>query len=96
MFPMSHTRLYVSPSVDCAGFVLNCLFCRFYDMLLMIRGSCKIMFNHCCPNYRQVVDAMESAGPSSNDDWDCGIFGSCQDAGDCLELAMEMSELCYH
>ncbi|KAM8914565.1 myoD family inhibitor domain-containing protein 2 [Spinachia spinachia] len=81
--------------VDCAGIVLNCLFCRFYDMILMLRGSCEMLGNRCCPNYKQGIATMESS-PSGNDDWDYGLFSSCQDAGDCLELAMEMSELCYH
>ncbi|KAK9529519.1 hypothetical protein VZT92_013607 [Zoarces viviparus] len=82
--------------VDCAGIVLNCLFCRFYDVVVMLRGSCERVANHCFPNYKQVVSAMESTPGSNDDSWDCGLFNSCHDAGDCLELAMEMSELCYH
>ncbi|XP_074507127.1 myoD family inhibitor domain-containing protein 2 [Sebastes fasciatus] len=84
--------------VDCAGIVLNCLFCRFYDLILMLPGSCERCVNRCWPNYKLVVSAMESApgNDESRVDWDCGLFSSCQDAGDCLELAMEMSELCYH
>ncbi len=88
----------VSPSVDCAGIILNCLFCQFYDMILMLPDSCERVASHCCPNYKQVVSAVETT-PSSNDDscmdWDCGLLSSCQDASDCLELAMEISELCY-
>ncbi|XP_028430892.1 myoD family inhibitor domain-containing protein 2 [Perca flavescens] len=88
-----------SQQIDCAGIVLNFLFCRFYDMILMLPDSCERVVNHCCPNYRQVVTSMEST-PSSTDDscveLDCGLFGSCDDASDCLELAMELSELCYH
>ncbi|XP_059183982.1 myoD family inhibitor domain-containing protein 2 [Centropristis striata] len=86
-------------SIDCAGFVLNCLFCRFYEIILMLPASCERVVNHCCPNYKHVVTAMESATNSNEDshmDWDCGLFNSCHDAGDCLELAMEVSEICYH
>nr|XP_040060839.1 myoD family inhibitor domain-containing protein 2 [Gasterosteus aculeatus aculeatus] len=72
--------------VDCAGVVLDCLFCRFYDMILAAR---------CCPDYSQVATTTESS-PGEDDDCDCGLFPCCQDAGDCLELAMETSELCYH
>ncbi|KAA8593511.1 hypothetical protein FQN60_009627, partial [Etheostoma spectabile] len=69
--------------VDCAGIILNCLFCQFYNMILMLPDSCERAVNHCCPNYKQVVTATEST-PSSNDDsyveLDCGPFGSCHDA----------------
>ncbi|XP_045931665.1 myoD family inhibitor domain-containing protein 2 [Micropterus dolomieu] len=85
--------------VDCAGIVLNCLFCRFYDMILMLPDSCKRVANHCCPTYKQVVTSVEST-PSSNEDsgmdLDCGLLSSCHDTSDCLELAMEISEICYH
>ncbi|XP_033483368.1 myoD family inhibitor domain-containing protein 2 [Epinephelus lanceolatus] len=95
----STDSLSSSQQIDCAGIVLNCLFCRFYDMILMLPDSCERVVNRCCPTYKQVITAMESA-PSSNDesrkDWDCGLFNSCHDASDCLELAMEISELCYH
>ncbi|XP_027135016.1 myoD family inhibitor domain-containing protein 2 [Larimichthys crocea] len=84
--------------VDCAEIVLNCLFCRFYDMILLLPCSCERVANHCCPNYKQVVTPPES--PSSSDDYctnmDCGLFNPGQDASDCLELAMEISEICYH
>ncbi|XP_069571905.1 myoD family inhibitor domain-containing protein 2 [Brachyistius frenatus] len=85
--------------VDCAGIVLNCLFCRFYDMIHMLLDSCQRLANHCCPNYKQVVTTVESASSSDDDsrlDMDCGLLSSCHDASDCLELAMEVSELCYH
>ncbi|XP_039972435.1 myoD family inhibitor domain-containing protein 2 [Xiphias gladius] len=85
--------------VDCAGMVLNCLFCRFYDMILMLPDSWERVANHCCPNYKQVTPTAESI-PSYDDDscidFDCGLISSCHDANDCLELAMEVSELCYH
>lgn len=86
LFILSHNWVHVSPSVDCAGVVLDCLFCRFYDMILAAR---------CCPDYSQVATTTESS-PGEDDDCDCGLFPCCQDAGDCLELAMEASELCYH
>ncbi|XP_041638550.1 myoD family inhibitor domain-containing protein 2 [Cheilinus undulatus] len=98
----SSTTDSLSPSqqsIDCAGIVLNCLFCRFYDMMLMLPASCERVANHCCPNYKQVMTTPEATLSSNDDpcaDLDCGLFNSCHDAGDCLELAMEISELCYH
>ncbi|XP_026162151.1 myoD family inhibitor domain-containing protein 2 [Mastacembelus armatus] len=83
---------------DCAGLILNCLFCRFYDMMLMVPDSCERVANHCCPNYKQVIRTVGST-PSSDDDTcndlDCGLVSPCRDSSDCLELAMEVSELCY-
>ncbi|XP_071351599.1 myoD family inhibitor domain-containing protein 2 [Trachinotus anak] len=88
-----------SMGVDCAGMVLSCLFCRFYDMIHMLPDVCERVATHCCPNYKQVLTTAEST-PSSDDDscidLDCGLFSCCHDANDCLELAMEVSELCYH
>ncbi|XP_075997484.1 myoD family inhibitor domain-containing protein 2 [Genypterus blacodes] len=87
-----------SNTVDCAGIVLKCLFCRFYDLILMLPGSCERVANRCCPSYKHVISTMESASNKEDDtcmDWDCGLFSSCQDASECLELAMEISELCY-
>ncbi|XP_022600759.1 myoD family inhibitor domain-containing protein 2 [Seriola dumerili] len=81
------------------GMVLNCLFCRFYDMIGMLPDSCERVARHCCPNYKQVLTTAESTPSSDNDsciDLDFGLFSSCHDASDCLELAMEVSELCYH
>lgn len=91
--------LCASPSVDCAGVVLNCLFCRFYDLMFMLPDSCGKFVNICYGNRKQVATAVESSPSSDEDFWtdvDCGLFTSCHDANDCLELAMEVSELCYH
>ncbi|XP_020791474.1 myoD family inhibitor domain-containing protein 2 [Boleophthalmus pectinirostris] len=77
--------------IDCAGIVLNCLFCQFYDY--------QKITNQCCPNYQQVTPTAQSpvsSEESSYTDWDCGLLASCKDANDCLELAMEVSEICYH
>uniref|UniRef100_A0A3B4A224 MyoD family inhibitor domain containing 2 n=1 Tax=Periophthalmus magnuspinnatus TaxID=409849 RepID=A0A3B4A224_9GOBI len=88
----------LSSVVDCAGIVLNCLFCQFYDMILQLPASCKKIVNQCCPNYQQVTPTAQSpvSEESSYTDWDCGLLASCKDANECLELAMEVSEMCYH
>lgn len=79
--------------------VLSCLFCHFYDLILLLPASCERSTHSCCPSYRHVDAAAEST-PGSEDesciDLDCGLLSSCQDASDCLELAMEVSEICYH
>lgn len=78
--------------------VLSCLFCRFSDLILLLPACCESSTHTCCPSYTQVETTAESS-PGSDDscvDLDCGLFSSCQDASDCLELAMEVSEICYH
>ncbi|XP_056157510.1 myoD family inhibitor domain-containing protein 2 [Lampris incognitus] len=87
-----------SMEVDCAGIILNCLFCRIYNMFLMLPDSCQTVAYHCCPTYTQVsttVDSVSSSDHSSNMDLDCGLLRSCHDTSECLELAMEISEICY-
>ncbi|MED6248672.1 hypothetical protein ATANTOWER_003383 [Ataeniobius toweri] len=85
--------------VDCADIVLNCLFCRFHDMIPILPDYCQRLTNHCWPNYKHVDRTVESSDSNDDDDscveLDCGWFGTCHDASDCLELAMEVSEICY-
>ncbi|KAM9534691.1 myoD family inhibitor domain-containing protein 2 [Salvelinus alpinus] len=83
---------------DCAGIVLSCLFCRFYDLFLMLPNSCEEATYCCCPSYRQYsssVEAIPSNDCNCNFDFDCGLFDTCQETGEFLELAMELSEICY-
>ncbi|XP_014877279.1 myoD family inhibitor domain-containing protein 2 [Poecilia latipinna] len=85
--------------VDCADIVLNCLFCRFHDMIPILPDCCQGLTSHCWPSYRHVDHTGESLHSDDNDscvELDCGLFGNCHDASDCLELAMEVSEICYH
>uniref|UniRef100_A0A3B3XBU1 MyoD family inhibitor domain containing 2 n=1 Tax=Poecilia mexicana TaxID=48701 RepID=A0A3B3XBU1_9TELE len=91
--------LCLCPSVDCADIVLNCLFCRFHDMTPILPDCCQGLTSHCWPSYRHVDHTGESLHSDDDDscvELDCGLFGNCHDASDCLELAMEVSEICYH
>lgn len=94
---LSERRLSVS--VQCADIVLNCLFCRVYDLINSLPDSCESFINHCCPGVQHLISAVEPADSDDDDSLmaiDCGVFTSCHDASDCLELAMEISEICYH
>lgn len=73
------------PSVDCAGMLLDCLFCRFYEVIVSLPDSWQ----------SETVAAAATASDESGSGCDCGLLGSCEDASDCVELAMEMSEMCY-
>uniref|UniRef100_A0A8C1IT13 MyoD family inhibitor domain containing 2 n=1 Tax=Cyprinus carpio TaxID=7962 RepID=A0A8C1IT13_CYPCA len=83
----------------CAGIVLNCLFCRFYDLFLMLPETCERAANSICPAYMLFSPPAE---PAHNNTWncscdfDCGLMDACHETGECLELAMEISEVCYH
>ncbi|XP_075904033.1 myoD family inhibitor domain-containing protein 2 [Nelusetta ayraudi] len=70
--------------VDCAGMLLACLFCRFYEVIVTLPDS-----------WDSDADAAAAAADDSGPGCDCGLLSSCQDASDCVELAMEMSEMCY-
>ncbi|XP_062853241.1 myoD family inhibitor domain-containing protein 2 [Trichomycterus rosablanca] len=82
----------------CAGIILNCLFCQFYDLCLTLPDTCELAISRICPSYKYLFGPLE---PGSNGDWncqcdfDCGCFDACQETGECLELAMEISEICY-
>lgn len=83
----------------CARIVLNCLFCRFYDLFLMLPETCERAANSICPTYMLFSPPAE---PAHNTNWncgcdfDCGLRDACHETGECLELAMEISEVCYH
>ncbi|KAF7711410.1 myoD family inhibitor domain-containing protein 2 isoform X1 [Silurus meridionalis] len=82
----------------CAGIILSCLFCQFYELCLTLPDTCKRAANQICPACSYLFAPLE---PAQSSDWnwycdiDCGLFDACQDTADCLELAMEISEICY-
>ncbi|XP_053545351.1 myoD family inhibitor domain-containing protein 2 [Bombina bombina] len=84
---------------ECASLILACLFCHFCDFLLMLPNTCEnIMLNLCCPLHRYYHTSAEEH--TNNDcncdcDFDCGLFDACQESTECLEFAMEISEVCY-
>ncbi|XP_026977281.1 myoD family inhibitor domain-containing protein 2 isoform X1 [Sagmatias obliquidens] len=85
---------------DCASLILTCLFCQFLDCLLMLPDTCEtVCTSLCCPShrYRHTSDESHSRNDCNcNCDIDCSLFESCQETSECLELAMEISEICYH
>ncbi|XP_029103527.1 myoD family inhibitor domain-containing protein 2 [Scleropages formosus] len=84
---------------DCASIILTCLFCRFYDVLLMLPDTCESAALRCCPTCGLLSAPAEPL--HSHDDcncnleFDCGLLDACHETGECLELAMEVSEICY-
>ncbi|XP_026855445.2 myoD family inhibitor domain-containing protein 2 [Electrophorus electricus] len=96
----SKNSLTLSQDVEdaCAMAVLNCLFCRFYDLCFMLPDTCESVAIHTCPSCQILLTPLE---PAHNNDWschcnlDCGLFNACHETGECLELAMEISEICY-
>ncbi|XP_075429764.1 myoD family inhibitor domain-containing protein 2 [Ascaphus truei] len=84
---------------ECASLILACLFCHFCDFLVMLPNACESMLtNMCCPSHRYHHTSDEDLGNdcNCNCDFDCGLFDVCQESSECLELALEISEICYH
>ncbi|XP_051517184.1 myoD family inhibitor domain-containing protein 2-like [Myxocyprinus asiaticus] len=84
---------------DCATILLACLYCRFYEVIAMLPDTCERVLIHCFPSYKYFSATSEqSKGKdfcSCNMDFDCGLMSSCQETSELLELAMEISEVCY-
>ncbi|XP_078241241.1 myoD family inhibitor domain-containing protein 2 [Pogona vitticeps] len=85
---------------ECATLILACLFCQFLDFLFMLPDVCENWLTSvCCPSHRY---QQTSSDDSSNSDCscdcdiDCSIFESCHETSECLELALEISQVCYH
>ncbi|XP_042309483.1 myoD family inhibitor domain-containing protein 2 isoform X4 [Sceloporus undulatus] len=85
---------------ECATLILACLFCQFWDFLFMLPDVCENwLTNVCCPSHRyhQTSSDDSSNGDCNCDcDVDCSIFESCHETSECLELALEISQVCYH
>lgn len=86
---------------DCAAILLACLYCRFHDLVVMLPDTCERAVSRCFPSFKYIKASSEKdqrGGDccSCNLSLDCGFCSSCQDAADLLELAMEVSEICYH
>ncbi|NXG73377.1 MDFI2 protein, partial [Baryphthengus martii] len=84
---------------ECATLILACLFCQFWDFLIMLPDTCEHwLTDTCCPSnrYYQTSDEDHANNDCNCDcDIDCSLFESCHETGECLELAMEISEVCY-
>ncbi|XP_071383441.1 myoD family inhibitor domain-containing protein 2-like [Centroberyx affinis] len=85
---------------DCAAILLACLHCRFHDLLVMLPDTCERAMSRCFPSYKYVKASSEKDQQgrgccSCNLELDCGCCSSCQDTAELLELAMEISEICY-
>ncbi|XP_028941931.1 myoD family inhibitor domain-containing protein 2 [Antrostomus carolinensis] len=84
---------------ECATLILACLFCQFWDFLIMLPDTCEHwLTDTCCPSnrYYQTSDEDNANNDCNCDcDIDCSLFESCHETGECLELAMEISEVCY-
>ncbi|XP_040049908.2 uncharacterized protein LOC120829667 [Gasterosteus aculeatus] len=82
----------------CAALLLACLHCRFHEFMLLLLDACELAVGRCFPSYKYITAASDQQGNDCcnyNLEMDCNCCGSCQDAGELIELAMEMSEVCY-
>ncbi|XP_048035507.1 myoD family inhibitor domain-containing protein 2-like [Megalobrama amblycephala] len=86
-------------SDDCASILLACLYCRFCDIITMLPDACERAFIRCFPSYKYYSTSDEqSKGKdwcSCNMEFNCNCMDSCQETSELIELAMEISEVCY-
>ncbi|XP_034446081.1 myoD family inhibitor domain-containing protein 2-like [Hippoglossus hippoglossus] len=85
---------------DCAALLLSCLYCRFHELMALLPDTCERAVSRCFPSYKYIMAASEwdeqGQGCCGHKlELDCNFFDSCKDAGDLVELAMEISEVCY-
>ncbi|XP_072344094.1 uncharacterized protein [Scyliorhinus torazame] len=86
----------------CATVLLTCLFCQFTDCCQLMPSLCmeSLCSLWCCSSQTIALGATGERERSGDCrcgcDPDTSIFDMCQQTGDCLELALEISELCYH
>ncbi|XP_061700321.1 myoD family inhibitor domain-containing protein 2-like [Syngnathoides biaculeatus] len=85
---------------DCAGLVLACLHCRFHEFTRLLLDAFARAVGHDFPS----VDRVTESGERDRQEWehwpfdlglDWDFCSSCQDSAELLELAMEISEMCY-
>ncbi|XP_059499157.1 myoD family inhibitor domain-containing protein-like isoform X1 [Stegostoma tigrinum] len=79
----------------CASMLLSCLFCQFTDCFQWVPWLCSDdLGGFGCPLCQGAVEREQICHCC------CGsetcIFEACQQTNECLELALEISELCYH
>lgn len=88
------------PPDDCAALLLACLHCRFHELMVLLPDTCERAVSRCFPSYKYIKssgerDQQEKDFCNYKLDMDCNCYGSCQDTGELIELAMEISEVCY-
>ncbi|OCT66849.1 myoD family inhibitor domain-containing protein 2 isoform X1 [Xenopus laevis] len=84
-----------------ASLFLACLFCHFSDCLVLLPGTCDLGLRSLCfsPSPSSCLSSFPDLccclSPSACSNTDCGCLDVCQHTAECLELAMEVSEMCY-
>ncbi|KAM5146407.1 uncharacterized protein ACMZJ9_013621 [Mantella aurantiaca] len=80
-----------------ASLLLACLFCHFTDCLHLIPGTCCSSLRCLC-SFSCLPDLYDicCCPTSCCNGLDCEFLDLCHQTTECLELAMEISELCYH
>ncbi|XP_045913195.1 myoD family inhibitor domain-containing protein 2-like [Micropterus dolomieu] len=85
---------------DCASLLLACLHCHYHELMVLLSDMCERAVNHCFPSFKYIKASSERDQQGMDCcnytlELDCDCCGSCQDTGELIELAMEISEVCY-
>ncbi|XP_039631929.1 uncharacterized protein LOC120543119 isoform X1 [Polypterus senegalus] len=95
-------------SETCASALLACLSCHILECLLLLPDGCylctKCLCSHCCCSHCSFLGQVGSCALCHMYHELCGCAlpsnflpcEACLHALDCLDLAMELSQLCYH
>ncbi|XP_073397442.1 uncharacterized protein [Dendrobates tinctorius] len=80
-----------------ASLLLACLFCHFSDCLVLIPSTCstgvRCLCSHSClPDLYDLCCCPSCCCTNTC----CEFLDLCRHTAECLELAMEISALCYH
>uniref|UniRef100_A0A3B5QRW2 Uncharacterized protein n=1 Tax=Xiphophorus maculatus TaxID=8083 RepID=A0A3B5QRW2_XIPMA len=107
-FPLARVSFLTlsSSSRDlCAAILLGCLFCRPVDCLTETFRGCTVCFCSLCSSLfgcepgalRPLLELTRPCGPCScRFLCDCAGCDVCLPATECLDLAMEISQMLYH
>ncbi|XP_072884001.1 myoD family inhibitor domain-containing protein 2-like, partial [Hemitrygon akajei] len=92
------SQLSTSPGEDlCVSLLLSCLFCRPGDGCALLPALCPspAPCRGCGPPELGATTGGQALR-GCRALWDCSLLEPCQQSAECLELALEISELCYH
>ncbi|XP_023664588.1 myoD family inhibitor domain-containing protein 2 [Paramormyrops kingsleyae] len=96
---VSSDTLQPSMGDDCAAIILTCLFCQLSDFFHILPEVFNRALDRCFPSCKYLCALSEPNCDldccNCTLDLDCGLMGSCHEATELLELALEVSEVCH-
>lgn len=99
LFHLISYHLFLWHADDCAAIILTCLFCQLSDFFHILPEVFNRALDRCFPSCKYLCALSEPNCDldccNCTLDLDCGLLGSCHEATELLELALEISEVCH-